>query len=115
MTKIYKYTVLPIMIFTFVWVIFGDLVNLHMKLIYKLNTNTNEILYVKSFHKQKNDNNYSLYKIVDNHHNNGFFCDFTDLSFSIHEIDLANSQFCSITKPYIFLGCIGLRAPPSFL
>jgi len=116
MTKLYRYTVLPIMIASFVWVIFGDLVNLHMKLIYKFDVNANKSLYVKSFNKHKDNENYSLVKALKNNNSNGFIDDnnsefntyLTATEFKYNELIVSLNPITSHTN-------IGLRAPPIFL
>ncbi len=103
------------MITAFVWVIFGDLVNLHMRLIYKLDINANKSLYVKSFTKHKDNHNYSLVKALKNHHNIGF------IDYSLNNKFNINSNEFNYTDIQISLNTIrphtniGLRAPPIFL
>jgi len=115
MTKLYRYTVLPIMIASFVWVIFGDLVNLHMKLIYKLDGNADKALYVKSYNKHKDNQNYSLVKALKNHNSNGFIESLSINKAFISSIDIDYNEIIIPLNPIISLTNIGLRAPPYYL
>ena len=112
MTRIFRYTVLPIMLFAFVWVIFGDLVNLHMKLIFKLDINANKTLYVKTFKKHKDDQNYHLEKALNNHNNNGFAEINTEISYFTNIENFDISELDCFVNPNISHSNFGLRAPP---
>ena len=103
------------MIASFVWVIFGDLVNLHMKLIYKLDGNANKALYVKSYNKHKDSQNYSLVKALKNHNNNGFIESFSINNIHICSIDIDYNEAITPLNPIVSLTNIGLRAPPYYL
>jgi hypothetical protein len=113
MTKLYRYTVLPIMIASFVWVVFGDLVNLHMKLIYKFDVNANKSLYVKSFNKHKDNENYSLVKALNN--SNGFIDDNSEFNTYLSATEFNYNELLAPLNPVTSHTNIGLRAPPIFL
>jgi len=103
------------MIASFIWVIFGDLVNLHMKLIYKFDVNANKSLYVKSFNKHKDNENYSFVKALKNSNSNGFIDDNSEFNICLTATDFNyNKLFISLNSVTSHTN-IGLRAPPIFL
>ncbi len=55
MRRVLNKILLSIMIIAFTWVIIGDLVNMHMKLIYKKDLNKHNTYYTKSHKSDKKD------------------------------------------------------------
>jgi hypothetical protein len=53
MKRFYQKIIYAIMITSFTWVVIGDLVNMHMKLIYKKDLYNNSIVFVKTVKKEK--------------------------------------------------------------
>jgi hypothetical protein len=103
------------MIASFVWVIFGDLVNLHMKLIYKLDINANKSLYVKSFNKHKDNENYSFVKTLKKNSSNGFIDNNSEINILLPTTEFVyHKELISLYSVISHLN-IALRAPPTYL
>ncbi len=112
MKSAYKNIIFYLMITSFLWVIIGDLVNMHVKLIYKKDLYANNIVFVKNV---KKDKDYHFFKVKNN---------FQKLLFSINKVSLINTLNSS---EYIFNETIisfsanrfyslrKLRAPPYYL
>ena len=115
MTRFYRYIILPTMITAFAWVIFGDLVNLHIKLIYKLDINANKSLYVKSFNKHKDNENYSFVKALKKNGSNGFIDNNSEINIFLPTTEFIYHEELTASYSVISHLNIALRAPPTYL
>ena len=110
MNKTYRHTVLALMIASFMWVIIGDLVNMHMKIIYKKDLYSHNTFFIKTVKKDKKEYHITLKKTgVD--YLSGII---KTSDYNIHPVFLVvklNEKINS-NQNRILTGITGLRAPP---
>ena len=114
MKRVINKILLSTMIITFMWVIIGDLVNMHMKLIYKKDLNKHNTYYTKSHKSDKKDYLISAKVVKDTK-------DFGNISNSIFNFNISvnftNIYFVEIVnfKTNNFHSSLFLRGPPSLI
>jgi len=108
MRKFYQKIAYTVMITAFTWVVIGDLVNMHMKLIYKKDLYAHSVVFVKTVKKDKANKNIITPQLsgVTNTDNFKFY---PQLTFSLISIDKINN----IAFEYIDIS--NLRGPPSVI
>jgi hypothetical protein len=109
MKRFYQKIIYAIMITSFTWVVIGDLVNMHMKLIYKKDLYNNSIVFVKTVKKEKS------YKKILIKNINVLSADTYNIKFFPKIICsfLIIKRFDNTTFNHFYL--FSLRGPPSYI
>ena len=114
MRRVLNKILLSTMIIAFMWVIIGDLVNMHMKLIYKKDLNKHNTYYTKSHKSDKKDYLFAsktLKKTNDfgNTANNSF-----NFKISVNYTNLYIAEIVNLNTNKHYYS-FSLRGPPSLL
>ncbi len=114
MKRVLNKILLSTMIIAFMWVIIGDLVNMHMKLIYKKDLNKHNTYYTKSHKSDKKDYLFASKTLKDtndfgNTANNSF-----NFNISVNYTNLFFAEIVNFNKNKLYSSLL-LRGPPSLI
>ena len=114
MRRVLNKILLSTMIIAFMWVIIGDLVNMHMKLIYKKDLTKHNTYYTKSHKSDKKDYLFGS-KILKKHNdfnnptNNNFNFNIPISYLNLHKTEIVNLYSNKLHSSLL------LRGPPSLI
>ena len=114
MRKVYQKLAYTIMIAAFTWLVIGDLVNMHMKIIYKKDLCAHNTLFTKTVSKDKSSFKIFAKKINPTNTTLGFISSNSSIQsfLPFTEYKLYEDIYSNIISPYTLT--TKLRGPPSF-